>query len=346
MRATLTAFAFLTIAATLFMAEAFAQESDKLYPVSGAAVTGKISEMTRNNVVMEIRGVKENYPSNGIQRLVYEGEPAQLSRAKEAVVNEQWEEALDALKKVDFKSISRDDIKKDFEYYVGLVQARLAMAGQGDPVAAENRLLNYIKSSLQSYHYFECSEVLGLLAASAGGHDRAVKYFAALTAAPYADAKIKAHYHLGNSQLALTKVAEARTAFGEALAATAEDTAAKRLQKLASVGLLRCDTFDNKQATAIEKLRQMIADSDATDSELFARIYNALGEAHLAAGQEEEAVLAYLHTDLLFTNDPDSHAEALYHLVQLFGKIDPPRAAEAKSKLKSTYGNSAWAKKI
>ncbi|MFN9916388.1 MAG: hypothetical protein ACK53L_27610, partial [Pirellulaceae bacterium] len=225
MRATLTAFAFLTIAATLFMAEAFAQESDKLYPVSGAAVTGKISEMTRNNVVMDIRGVKENYPSNAIQRLVYEGEPAQLSRAKEAVVNEQWEEALDALKKVDFKSISRDDIKKDFEYYVGLVQARLAMAGQGDPVAAENRLLNYIKSSLQSYHYFECSEVLGLLAASAGGHDRAVKYFAALTAAPYADAKIKAHYHLGNSQLALTKVAEARTAFGEALAATAEDTA-------------------------------------------------------------------------------------------------------------------------
>ncbi|MFN9912188.1 MAG: hypothetical protein ACK53L_06370, partial [Pirellulaceae bacterium] len=119
----------------------------------------------------------------------------------------------------------------------------------------------------------------------------------------------------------------------------AEDTAAKRLQKLASVGLLRCDTFDNKQATAIEKLRQMIADSDATDSELFARIYNALGEAHLAAGQEEEAVLAYLHTDLLFTNDPDSHAESFYHLVKLFGKIDTHSDAEAKSKLKSTYCN-------
>ncbi len=85
----------------------FAQEADKLYPSTGVAVTGKIVEMTRNGVVMEVRGAKNNYEANIIQRIVYEGEPPALTRAKEAVANEQWDEALESLKKVDFKSIVR-----------------------------------------------------------------------------------------------------------------------------------------------------------------------------------------------------------------------------------------------
>jgi tetratricopeptide (TPR) repeat protein len=322
-----------------------AQDADKLYPSNGAPVTGKIAEMTRNNVVMEVRGVKENFQAIDIKYIVYEGEPAAFTKAKEVVETEQWDEALDSLKKVDLKSILREETKKEFEFYVGLVQARLAMSGQGDPAAADARLLNFVKGNTNSFHFFDTSDVLGSLAASTGRHDQAVKYFSVLASSPFPAQKLKAQYSLGLSNLAVGKIAEGRTAFGEALAGATDDVTSKRYKKLASIGVIRCETAEKKYDAAIEKLRKLVSDSDATDNELFAQLYNALGEAHLQAGQEEEAVLAYLHTDLLFTSDPDSHAEALYHLIQLFTKLDPPRVAETKARLQSLYANSAWAKK-
>lgn len=340
------AMATVFVLAFVFASPLFAQEADKLYPSSGVPVTGKIVEMTRNGVVMEVRGAKNNYEANVIQRIVYEGEQTEFTRAKEAVANEQWDEALELLKKVDFKSMARDDIKKDFTFYVGYVQSKLAMIGQGDPAAAGTRLLNFVKENGQSYHYFDSSDALGTLAASTGDHERAVVYFNALAQSPVSSNKIKAKYYAGSSNIAIGKVAEARTAFNDALATNADSPAGKRYQKFAAVGLIRCETAEKKFDAAIEKLRKLVADSDATDGELFARIYNALGEAHLQAGQEELAYYAYLHTDLLFTNDPESHAEALYYLVQLFAKLDPPRVAEAKARLQSMYSNSAWAKKM
>ncbi len=161
-----------------------------------------------------------------------------------------------------------------------------------------------MKENAQSYHFFDSSDALGTLAASTGDHERAVVYFNALSQSPMPADKIKAKYYAGSSNIAIGKVAEARTAFNEAIATNADDANAKRYQKLAAVGLIRCETAEKKFDAAIEKLRKLVSDSDATDGELFARIYNALGEAHLQAGQEEEALLAFLHTDLLFTNDP------------------------------------------
>ncbi len=200
------------------------------------------------------------------------------------------DEALESLKKVDFKSIVREEIKKDFTFYVGYIQSKLALIGQGDPAAAGARLLNFVKENAQSYHFFDSSDALGTLAASTGDHERAVVYFNALSQSPMPADKIKAKYYAGSSNIAIGKVAEARTAFNEAIATNADDANAKRYQKLAAVGLIRCETAEKKFDAAIEKLRKLVSDSDATDGELFARIYNALGEAHLQAGQEEEAL--------------------------------------------------------
>jgi len=49
-----------------------AQDRDRVYPVKGAAVTGKIVEKNRDRVVIEVRGNNQNFPSNEILRLLYE----------------------------------------------------------------------------------------------------------------------------------------------------------------------------------------------------------------------------------------------------------------------------------
>ena len=92
---------------------------------------------------------------------------------------------------------------------------------------------------------------------------------------------------------------------------------------------------------------KLIKNEDPKQTELFANAYNILGLCHQQAGEDLQAVLAFLHTDLLFSNQAAAHAEALYYLSQLWPKLDKnDRALEARTTLKSLYRNSVWAGKL
>jgi hypothetical protein len=74
-----------------------------------------------------------------------------------------------------------------------------------------------------------------------------------------------------------------------------------------------------------------------------ARAYNALGTAYAKASKKKEAILAFLHTDLLYFQDPDAHAEALYNLANLFQETNKSdRSLEARNTLKQRYAGSVW----
>ncbi|MCY2973396.1 MAG: hypothetical protein NTW52_01885 [Planctomycetota bacterium] len=335
------------VAGFAIVANAISQEADRLYPKSGSTQTGKIVEMTPDNVVMEIRGNKQNFPSSDVLRIVYEGEPAPFSRAKEQASTDQWDQALESLKRIDPKSIERPEVKNELLFYQGLVLGQLALQGQGDAAAAKSRLLEFARANAKtSFHFYQLSEMLGLLAVSLGDSDKAATYFGAMGKSPVAETMLQGRYLMGSALLAQGKQAEAKKAFTDAIAASADSVAAKKYQKLSKVAINRCDILDGKIPAAIENLRKMVEEGDATDSQLFSAIYNALGLAHQKEGKNQEAILDFLHTDLLFQSEIDMHAEALYYLSQLFATIgEPQRAADAKSRLQSLYSNSTWAKK-
>ena len=82
------------------------------------------------------------------------------------------------------------------------------------------------------------------------------------------------------------------------------------------------------------------------EKDLFARVYNARGAAFRQADQPKDAVLAYLHTDKLFNQNEDAHAEALYYLSQLWEQLNKSdRAKQDRQLLRTRYGDSVWAKK-
>ena len=56
---------------------------DKVFPLSGIQVTGKIVERTKDKVVIEVRGANQSFDTHQIARVVFEGEPQQLTRAKD-----------------------------------------------------------------------------------------------------------------------------------------------------------------------------------------------------------------------------------------------------------------------
>jgi len=97
---------------------------------------------------------------------------------------------------------------------------------------------------------------------------------------------------------------------------------------------------------AIKSVEAIIAKADPENVELHARAYNILGNAYRRAGKKKEALLAFLHVDLLYSKFPDQHAEALANLATLWAEVDKAdRAAQARGVLKEKYPDSVWAAK-
>ena len=93
-------------------------------------------------------------------------------------------------------------------------------------------------------------------------------------------------------------------------------------------------------------VEEIIAKADPENQELHARAYNVLGNCYLAAGKKKEALLAFLHVDLLYARFPEQHAEALANLATLWTEVDKAdRAAQAKHCSKKSTQSSAWAQK-
>jgi hypothetical protein len=166
-----------------------AQERDRVFPIKGAAVTGKIVEKSRDRVVIEVRGNNQNFPSNEILRVLYEGEPPTLSRTKDLVAQGQLEQAVEEFKKIDGASLPSEDMKQDYQFLRGYIAGTLAIKGKGDPKNALGLMTNWVKDNAQSYQFYPAAELMGDLAVAAGTPDQAAKYYGGLAAAPFPELK-------------------------------------------------------------------------------------------------------------------------------------------------------------
>ena len=340
---TATALACLALATAFGSPSAVAQE-DRVFPLKGgAAVKGTIVERTRDKVVIEVRGANQNFPSNEIARVVFDGEPQQLTRAKDLVGQGNLDQALDEFKKIDLPSIKSDEIKKDYEFFRGYLAAANALRGKGDAAGAKTLLLNWAKENSTSHLFYSASEKLGELAMATGTPNEAAKYFGALAGSPFPDLKVKGGYLAGKALLALNQTAEAKAKFAAVTQAQVSDPASLKLKKLANVASVSCDAAEGKADQALHALEKIVDESDSADAELFSALYNTMGNILQTAGKHEEAILAFLKTDLLYASEVDAHAEALYWLSQLWPKVgENQRATEANSKLSKLYPTSQW----
>jgi TolA-binding protein len=103
---------------------------------------------------------------------------------------------------------------------------------------------------------------------------------------------------------------------------------------------------EENETEAVKLIDEVIAKADPENEELHARAYNLLGECYRVTGKRQAAILAFLHTDLLYSRFPQLHAEALGKLVELFtADQKTERAAQARAQLKEKYPHSVWASK-
>jgi tetratricopeptide (TPR) repeat protein len=310
----------------------------------GAPTMGRITEMGRDQVTLEMSGVARPFPVNEIVRIRYGDEPTELGNARNAVLQRNYNAALTELRKLEGRPISRDLVQHDIDFYRALALARQAMGEGGDRNAAMTAMHNFARSAPQSYHFYEAAEVLGDLSMAAGKFADAERFYQPLAAAPWPDYKMRANNVIARALLAQKKYDEALQRFDEVLRSDVPTPEAVHQKLLATTGKAVCLAHTGQPDEATTLLNDIVAKESPENKPLFARTYNALGVAHLQAGRTKEALHAFLHTDILYFEEPEAHAEALYHLSKLWTDVNKAdRAIAARNTLRERYAGSVWA---
>lgn len=313
-------------------------QTDRLYPNEGDAEIGKIKSIAREGVVITVGGKDKAFASGDIRRILFQGDPPELTRAREFVMDGQFDQAADELKQIDFSKVSRNDIKADGQFYLALSRGEMALAGQGDLAAASTAVLNFIRQNSDSYHFYSATRLLGDLAKALGNYEKAAQFYGFMLKSRSTDIQVEAVYRGGTVKLAANDLAGAKTEFGKVIGVKATSGEMKRFQTLAQASMAVVTAKEGKSKEAIEMVNKLIKKLNPTDTATAAKIYNALGASQLAAGNDEDALLAYLHTQLMYSMHAESHVEALKQLAELWTKVGKPdRAAQVRGELQQRY---------
>ena len=322
---------------------------DKITQTKGPMLVGTVTSVTALEVQLEVKGLHnapattKTVPVNEIKMISYDDDPRALTRAREHISKEEYEEAETSLK--DLKPADkRAEVATDIEFYKALCAAKEALGGSGAVADATASMEAFAKNHSSSYHYLEACELAGKLLVADRKYAQAEPYYAELAKAPWEDYKMRAGIGAGRAKLAQGKTAEALKAFDEVLGNASTDDQAESQRVVAKLGKARCLAATNKTDEAIKIAQDIIDKSDADkNNDLLAEAYNTMGTSLHKAGRTKEAMLAFLHVNVLYNSSPDLHAEALANLVNLFNELHKPdHAGTCLNKLRQNYPNSPW----
>jgi tetratricopeptide (TPR) repeat protein len=307
---------------------------------------GEVTDMTPTEVTID-KGTSgtRKIAVNEIVSVTFHDEPTELTQARVNAKNGGYVNAAELLQKIDLSKVDREFIKQDVEFYQALCGAKLALAGTGEINAAGSRLNEFVRKNRQNFHYWEAVETMGDLLAASEKFDGAQKQYAELSKAPWPDYQMRADISLGRILQAQDKHAEAIQQFDTVLAMPEDNESAKAQKLSATLGKAVSLAATSHVDDAAKMIEDVIANADPEQKELQARAYNALGNCYEKAGKTKDALLAFLHVDVLYSTVPEAHAEALSHLIPLWQAVgQEARAREARQTLQEKYANSRWAK--
>lgn len=339
---------YLAVIGALLCSFATVSAEDQLYRKGMGSERGIVTDMSKTEVTLSAGGAKRQFPANEIQRITFEGEPNDLAQARITILTtSNYKVALEDLKKIDLKKVDTrpEMVRQEVEFYRAFCQAHLALTEGGEKTAAENALRQFCTDHKESFHFYPAAELAGDVAAAAGRFADAAKYYNVVAGAPWDETRIRANVALARMLSGQGKFPEALEKY-DAVAKDVDTPETGPYKQQAVVGRAVCLAETGKPDEAIALIvdpKGVIATNDPKDSKLMARAYNALGTAYSKANKKKDAILAFLHTDLLYFQDPDAHAEALYNLANLFQETNKSdRSIEARNTLKQRYAGSVW----
>ncbi len=154
---------------------------------------------------------------------------------------------------------------------------------------------------------------------------------------------------IGQARVLIAKddVESALSTLESVLSLPAKEDVEKERRHEALLVKTACLQKQNKYDEANAALDKIIEEVTAENTRLMAEAYIRQGDNFRLTGKTKEAVLAYLHVDILFAMERDFHAESLFHLSQLWRSVKhPDRAIDAAARLRNEYPQSPWTQRL
>ena len=322
-------------------------QKDQVYTLSGSTLSGTVTTTTPLQITVDVQGNPRTVKVNDIRRVMFAEDPPELNLGRGRILAGKYESGLRELQKLDPATINRSIVRRDLQYFLAYAQGRLALTAGGSKSKASEAMLAFVRAAPETFHFFDAAELLGDLAVSQEDYASAVRYYGTIaTKAPFPGYQMRALIAEARALAAQQMFVEAEKKFDQAIGIDTNTGESKRQKKLAQIGKAHAIAQSGSPQKGIAMIEQIITENDASDTELFGRAYNALGDCLLSTDQTKAALMAYLHVDVLFYSDPQIHAKALYHLSQLWadvGKSD--RAVAARNLLDTRYPGSIWSQK-
>lgn len=337
----------LTIAAP---GKAVGQTADRVNLLGGTSIAGKIVSVSP--LVVEVEnsdGDSQKVAIETVREVQFGAEPQSLKNARGMLLRGRGADAKEEVAKIEADELDGAEplVLAEVDFVRAGAAAQAVLGGGGDLAVAAKTVTDYLAKHPKSHHFFQMQEMLGDIHARAGKPAEAVAAYQQLENGPPA-LKVRAASAKAAMLLAQSKADEALAEYDIAIKLAGNEKATQPQKRAAEVGKAQCLSLQGKNDQAIAMVLQIIKDSSPEDKELLARAYNVLGGAYRAmGGKEQDALIQFLTVDLVYNTVPESHAEALFNLGELWEKgSNPERAREARQNLKSAYPSSPWAAKL
>lgn len=315
----------------------------------GTRVAGSITGGTKADLTIKPTiGEPVTISSSEIVGIEWDKATAELKLAISDENAGRLDSALQRATKSKSESTEASDLLRlDFDFILARIAYRMAMADPGKLDAAITQLQSFCKTASDHFRYYDATNLLGQLQFAKGDMDGAKATFEQLAQSPAADYKLAAQISQGRILAAQGQNDQANQAFDAAIS-TAGNSSAEQARKFeAMLGKARSLLQQNKNEEALPVIEEVISKSPANDTAVQAEAYVLQGNALQSLNRNKEAVIAYLHVDILFPRESGFHAEALYHMSRLWKLVQAPeRGLDAEAKLTSAYPNNAWTKKL
>lgn len=305
---------------------------------TGGRVRGQVQSESSSEVVVTLGTTTTSVPTDQIASIRYDGQPATLQLGETRETAGQLAEAADLFKKAAAEAADKPYVMQTALFREASVLADLALVEPGRTKEAKDRLLRFVRTYPNSRHVIPARVDLARLQLNAGdfaGAEATIADMAKLPRAAERAGVLRAKVLAGQG-----RHDEAVSELDRLIATFPERTAGKREAQLAKAeSLVAMKKY--KEAEAL--VRQVIAAAPAEDVAAQSAACNTLGDCLRADNRPKEALLAYLHTDLLYSKDKQEHPRALFNIEKLFRLLKQDgRADEYAQRLRQEYPRSQW----
>ena len=307
---------------------------------AGGRVRGSIQTETSAEIVVKLGANLINVPIDQVVSVRYDGQPPSMTLAESNEGGGQLDKAAELYKKAATEASGKTLIEQAARFKQADVTTDLALADPGKASEAVGLLEAFIKAYPNTRHTASALENLARLQLQKGDYPQMEKTVALMEKFPRgsdraAVLRAKVFAKKGDHAQSITELDKLIKASPEGSVKQRE----ARLAKAESLAGLK------KFAEAEADLRAGIKSLPPEDVASQSAAYNTLGDCLRAAGRPKDALLAYLHTDILYSKDKEQHPRALAQIALLWRELKrDDRADEVQLRLKQEYPQSPWSK--